>query len=181
MRPKGKYNSGINRSYEERLKSIEFLANNEMVTGVNVGQYKMGGQVYWWPIEIELDSGERRKYVMKAPHDTFGDAITLFVEGRVRISKMLRETGIPTPRTGLYDKGTFIQEYVEGVPLDISLKSVTLNQRESLLEQKKKIIDRCEKELGLTFMDNHDGNFIVDNSGRVNLIDLDFLKKSSER
>lgn len=170
------YNPELAKEYEGKLKELHFLPANEKVVGVNIGQYRTSGQVYWWPVEIELDSGYVRKYIMKAPHDTFGDNIPLFNQRRVRYSEMLRNASIPVPKSGIYDEGTLVQEFVEGTPLDVSLKSATPEQKQSLLLQKREVAEKC-RELGLILMDDgNTANFIVNEEGRVTLVDLDFIE-----
>lgn len=166
------------QGYAQRLRKIGFLADDEVVVGVedDSQNYTKSGQVFWWKLSIELQNGTRRTYVLKCPYDTFGDGIASFVSERAQRSQTLRDAGVKAPRIGVYERGTFIHEYVEGNELGEALRHATPGQRESLLRQRADIVKKCE-ELGLVLMDDHLGNFIVNPEGEVVLLDLDLNPK----
>lgn len=169
---------GVASQYTQKLRRLGFLSDDEVLIGVrdNIDLYRKSGQVFWWTVQVILTTGEERTYVLKAPYDTFGDGITAFVQERAGYSELLRNAGVRVPRIKQYDRGTLIHEWEEGVDLSAALESAIPQQKESFIRQRDEIVRKCE-ELGLTLMDNHNGNFIVNGDGRVTLVDLDFIRK----
>ncbi len=169
---------------ERRLRELDFIKPGESVESIkdysklyswNGGwdeYHGRGGQVYWWLVDVNFSGGKKRTYVMKCPHDTFGDGIRYFVESRVDLSRKFRENGIGVPRIEKYDNGTMVHEYVIGLMFDEAVRK-NPGKKELYMSKRVEITSRI-KSLGYSLRDeDHDGNYIVTSDDDVILIDLD--------
>lgn len=152
---------------EEKLRELGFLCPDEQVARIDEGPWKQGGQHFVMVADIHLQNGSSKKIAFKCPYDVFGEkAAQRWVERRVELARRIREAGGSVPKLEVYDRVTMVQEYIDG-------EFITEENRkryQPLLDREFKIY----RQLGLKYMDMHDGNFVISN-GRAYCIDIDFL------
>lgn len=157
--------------YESRLRELGLILPNEVVAGIQTGDWKQSGQFYVSRMAVHVagsDGLQERAYWLKCPHDFFCDLEEL-TRRKVETAKMLRNGGCNIPYTELFEPATIIQEEVAGRFAKID-GSQTASNDATLVRKELELY----ASLGLKHMDVKDDNFIITGDGRAFCVDLDF-------